>query len=232
MTALTPDDWTAICLSLKVALSACLVGTPLALGVALIQSRARSGWRLLLDTLVTLPLVLPPVATGYGLLLLLGRRGPLGHFLESVGVVFAFDWTGAALAAGIMAFPLMVRPMRLAIDALDDEVDQVARTLGASSWQRFFRLTLPLAGPGIAAGAILGFAKALGEFGATITFVAAIPGKTLTLPAAIYNATQSPGGEARAMILCLAATVLAVGAVLVSDQLGRMALRVARGPAA
>ena len=229
MSLLTPGDWAAVALSLKVALTATAFGLPLALAAAVAQARGRFAARVLLDAVVTLPLVLPPVATGYVLLLLFGRQGPVGAMLEKVGVVFAFDWTGAALAAGIMAFPLMVRPMRLAIEALDKEVDEVARTLGAPPLVRFFRVTLPLALPGVAAGAILGFAKALGEFGATITFVAAIPGETLTLPAAIYGATQTPGDEARAGALCLVAAAIAVGAVLVSDAVGRLAGRTARG---
>ncbi len=230
MGGLGPEDLGAVLLSLKVAATAVVFGAPLALAVALLQARGRFPFRVALDALVTLPLVLPPVATGYVLLLLFGRRGPIGEALEPLGVVFAFDWTGAALAAGVMAFPLMVRPMRLAIEAIDREVDEAALTLGASPFRRFAAITLPLAAPGVAAGAILGFAKALGEFGATITFVAAIPGETLTLPAAIYGAVQTPGGEARAAALCLVAAALAVGAVLVSDAVGRMAVRAARGP--
>jgi molybdate transport system permease protein len=229
VSALTPEDLTAVLLSLKVALAATLFGLPIALATAVAQARGRFAARVVLDALVTLPLVLPPVATGYVLLLLLGRRGALGAWLEKAGIVFAFDWTGAALAAGVMAFPLMVRPMRLAIEAIDREVDEVARTLGAGALIRFFRVTLPLAAPGVAAGAILGFAKALGEFGATITFVAAIPGETLTLPSAIYGATQSPGGEARAAVLCLVATAIAIAAVLVSDAVGRWAGRTSEG---
>ncbi|HEX5379873.1 MAG TPA: molybdate ABC transporter permease subunit [Phenylobacterium sp.] len=231
MTDLAPEDFAAVALSLKVALAATVFGAPLALAVALLQARARYALRVALDAVVTLPLVLPPVATGYVLLLLFGRRGAIGAFLERFGVVFAFDWTGAALAAGVMAFPLMVRPMRLAIEALDPEVGEVARTLGAGAVVRFLRLTLPLAAPGIAAGAILGFAKALGEFGATITFVAAIPGETLTLPSAIYGATQAPGSEGRAAALCLVAAAIAVASVLVSDAVGRLASRASRGPA-
>lgn len=229
MSVLTPEDFAAVLLSLQVALVATVFGMPVALATAFAQTRSRFAVRVVLDALVTLPLVLPPVATGYFLLLTFGRRGVVGAWLEKVGIVFAFDWTGAALAAGIMAFPLMVRPMRMAIEAIDREVDEVARTLGAKGVTRFFRITLPLAAPGVAAGAILGFAKALGEFGATITFVAAIPGETLTLPAAIYAATQTPGGEARAMALCLVAAVIAVAAVLVSDAVGRWAGNAARG---
>ena len=229
MSELAPEDFAAVLLSLQVALVATLFGMPVALATAFAQTRSRFAVRVVLDTLVTLPLVLPPVATGYFLLLMFGRRGVVGAWLEKVGVVFAFDWTGAALAAGVMAFPLMVRPMRIAIEAIDREVDEVARTLGASGFTRFFRVTLPLAAPGVAAGAILAFAKALGEFGATITFVAAIPGETLTLPAAIYGATQSPGGEARAAALCLVAAAIAIAAVLVSDAVGRWAGRASRG---
>jgi molybdate transport system permease protein len=229
VSALTAEDLTAVLLSLKVALAATLFALPIALATAVAQARGRFGARVVLDALVTLPLVLPPVATGYVLLLLFGRRGAVGAWLEKAGIVFAFDWTGAALAAGVMAFPLMVRPMRLAIEAIDREVDEVARTLGAGALTRFFRVTLPLAAPGVAAGAILGFAKALGEFGATITFVAAIPGETLTLPSAIYGATQSPGGEARAAALCLVAAAIAVAAVLVSDAVGRWAGRTSQG---
>ena len=229
MSHLTPDDLLAILLSLKVAAAAVAFGLPLAIVVALAQARGRFAARVALDVLVTLPLVLPPVATGFVLLLLLGRRGAIGAWLADFGLVFAFDWTGAAVAAGVMAFPLMVRPIRLAMESVDRELDEVARTLGAGPVTRFFRVTLPLAAPGVAAGAVLGFAKAVGEFGATITFVGAIPGETLTLPSSIYAATQSPGGEARAAVLCLVAAVIAVGAVLVSDAVGRWAGRAALG---
>ncbi|MBA3811896.1 MAG: molybdate ABC transporter permease subunit [Caulobacteraceae bacterium] len=218
---LGPDDVQAVLLSLKVAATATAAGLPVALVVAYALARGRFAGRSLLDAVTHLPLVLPPVATGYALLVLLGHRGVLGRGLETIGVVFAFRWTGAALAAGIMAFPLMVRPIRLSIEAIDREVDEAARTLGAGPLVRFFRITVPLAAPGLAAGAVLGFAKALGEFGATITFVAAIPGETLTLPTAIYQATQSPGGETRAAALCVIAATIAVTAVLVSDAVSR-----------
>ena len=218
MSALTPDDLAAVVLSLKVAGAATLVSLPVAFAVALLLARGRFPGRSLVDALVHLPLVLPPVATGYVLLILLGRNGPLGRPLAEIGIVFAFDWTGAALASAVMAFPLMVRPIRLAIEAIDVEVDEVARTLGARPLRRLLRITLPLAGPGLIAGAVLGFAKALGEFGATITFAAAIPGETLTLPTAIYQAVQQPGGEGRALTLCAVATVIAVVA---SNALGR-----------
>jgi molybdate transport system permease protein len=218
---LPPEDVQAVLLSLKVAATATAVGLPIALGVAYALARGRFPGRALLDALTHLPLVLPPVATGYALLVLLGPHGPLGRPLASLGIVFAFRWTGAALAAGIMAFPLMVRPIRLSIEAIDREVDEAARTLGAGPLVRLIRVTIPLAGPGLAAGAVLGFAKALGEFGATITFVAAIPGESLTLPTAIYQATQTPGGESRAVVLCAIAAAIAILAVLVSDAVSR-----------
>ncbi len=212
-----PDDLAAVLLSLKVALIATLGGLPLAFAVAYALARGRFPGRALLDAAVHLPLVLPPVATGFALLVLFGRRGVFGHTLEVIGIVLAFRWTGAALAASVMAFPLMVRPIRLAIEAIDREVDEAALTLGAGPLTRLWRVTIPLAGPGLAAGAVLGFAKALGEFGATITFVAAIPGETLTLPTAIYQASQNPGGEAHTLVLCGVAAAIALGAVLASD---------------
>ena len=220
-----PDDLTAILLSLRVAAVAVLAGLPLAVLAAYALSRGRLAGRVALETLVTLPLVLPPVATGYLLLVLFGRAGPIGALLAHAGIVLSFRWTGAALAAAVMSFPLMVRPMRLAMEAIEPEVDEAALTLGAPALTRFFRLTLPLAAPGLAAGAVLGFARALGEFGATITFVGAIPGETLTLPTAIYQATQSPGGEREALILCLVAASLSVAAVLVSELVSRAVIR-------
>ncbi len=226
MILLDPGDLAIVWLSLKVAGTATVASLPLAAAMAYVLARGRFPGRSLLDALTHLPLVLPPVATGYGLLLLLGHNGVLGRPLGALGLVFAFRWTGAALAAGIMAFPLMVRPIRIAIEATDPEIDEAARTLGASRLVRIFRITLPLAGPGIAAAVVLGFAKALGEFGATITFVAAIPGETLTLPTAIYQATQSPGGETRTLILCGIAASLAIIAVLASNAISqRAALR-------
>ncbi len=221
MSLLTPEDLDAVLLSLKVAAVATLAALPIAFGAALALARGRFPGRSALDALVHLPLVLPPVATGYALLILLGRNGPVGSLLADIGIVFVFDWTGAALAAAVMAFPLLVRPMRLAIEAIDPEVDETARTLGAGFLPRLLRVTLPLAGPGILGAVVLGFAKALGEFGATITFAAAIPGETLTLPTAIYQATQLPGGETRALALCGVATVIAVAAVFASNALSR-----------
>ncbi|HEY5105394.1 MAG TPA: molybdate ABC transporter permease subunit [Caulobacteraceae bacterium] len=225
MSVLDPEDVGAIILSLKVAGTSMAIGLPIALGVAYALARGRFPGRALLDALTHLPLVLPPVATGFALLVLFGPRGPLGRALEVVGITVAFRWTGAALAAGIMAFPLMVRPIRLSIEAIDREVDEAARTLGAGPLVRFFRITTPLAAPGLIAGAVLGFAKALGEFGATITFVGAIPGETLTLPTAIYQATQVPGAEDQALVLCAIAAVIAIAAVLVSDLVSRRLTR-------
>lgn len=222
---LTAQDWAAIGLSLRVALVATVFALPLAILTALALARGRFFGRGALDALTHLPLVLPPVATGYALLILFGRNGVIGARLSEIGIVFAFDWTGAALAAGIMAFPLMVRPIRLSIEAIDRDVEEVATTLGARPVRRFFRVTLPLAGPGVAAGAVLGFAKALGEFGATITFVGAIPGESLTLPASIWSATQSPGAEDRALMLCLVAVAIAVIAVAASEVLTRWSRR-------
>ena len=198
---------------------------PVALLVAYALSRARLAARVPLEAAVTLPLVLPPVATGYVLLVLFGRKGAIGAWLAKAGIVLGFHWTGAALAAAVMAFPLLVRPMRLAMEAIEPEVDEAGLTLGAGRLTRFFTLTLPLAAPGVAAGLVLGFAKALGEFGATITFVGAIPGETLTLPTAIYQATQSPGHEGEAMALCVIAAAIAVAAVLVSEIVGRAVAR-------
>ena len=230
MSLLGSEDVGAIALSLKVAVTATVLGLPIALAVAYALARGRFPGRSLLDAVTHLPLVLPPVATGFALLVLFGPRGPLGHALSAIGVTIAFRWTGAALAAGIMAFPLMVRPIRLSIEAIDREVDEAARTLGAGPLTRFFRITTPLAAPGLAAGAVLGFAKALGEFGATITFAAAIPGETLTLPADIYQAAQTPGEEPHAIALCAIAAVIAVAAALTSEALaGRFATRTRAG---
>ena len=228
MNLFTGEDVGAILLSLRVAAVAVAVGLPLALATAYALSRGRLAGRVLIEAAVTLPLVLPPVATGYILLILFGRVGPIGQLLGHLGLALSFRWTGAALAAGVMAFPLLVRPMRLAMEAIEPEVDEAALTLGAPPLVRFFTLTLPLAAPGVAAGVVLGFAKALGEFGATITFVGAIPGETLTLPTAIYQATQSPGEEGHAIALCAVSATLAVVSVLISELIGRAIVRRAR----
>ncbi|MDX2101875.1 MAG: molybdate ABC transporter permease subunit [Alphaproteobacteria bacterium] len=219
---LTPEEWTAIGLSLQVASVATLASLPVALAVALLLARARFPGKAVLDGLVHLPLVLPPVVTGYALLLLFGRRGPIGAWLEAnLGLVFSFRWTGAALAAAVMGFPLMVRAMRLSLEAIDRRVEQAASTLGAGPVMVFLTITLPLAVPGVLAGAVLSFAKALGEFGATITFVSNIPGETQTIPAAIYGLTQVPDGEAAAVRLSVVAVVISLGALVASDWLAR-----------
>lgn len=221
MSTLTSDDLGAILLSLRVAATATVVGLPIALLVAWLLARRRFPGRGLLDAATHLPLVLPPVATGYGLLLLFGAESPAGRILDRLGAPLAFRWTGAAVAAMIMAFPLMVRPIRLSIEAIDVEVEEAARILGAGPLVRFWKITAPLASPGVAAGAVLGFAKALGEFGATITFVGAIVGQTLTLPTDIYQATQTPGGETRSLVLCGIAAAIAIAAVLAADAVQR-----------
>jgi molybdate transport system permease protein len=219
---LTPDEWIAVRLSLKVAAVAALASLPLAIGVAYALARGRFPGRVALDGVVHLPLVLPPVVTGYLLLLAFGRRGPLGAALESCcGIVFSFRWTGAALAAAVMAFPLMVRAIRLSLEAIDTRLEEAASTLGANRLWVFATVTLPLALPGVVAGLILAFAKALGEFGATITFVSAIPGETQTVPTAIYAYTQVPGGESGALRLSLVATAIALAAVIASEILTR-----------
>jgi molybdate transport system permease protein len=219
---LTPEAWGAVFLSLKVSLIATLFSLPLAIFIGYVLARWRfRGWHLL-NSLVHLPLILPPVVTGYLLLTLFGRRGLIGEWLfDTFGLIIAFRWTGAALAAAIMGFPLMVRAIRLAIEAIDPGLNEAAHTLGASKLRTFFTLTLPLATPGIIAGAILGFAKAMGEFGATITFVAAIPGETLTVPSAIYGLLQIPGQESSVIRLVILSILLAMGALIASEYLAR-----------
>jgi molybdate transport system permease protein len=227
--ALSPEEWTAVALSLRVSIVATLASLPLGVLVALALARGRFPGKTLLDGLVHLPLVLPPVVTGYVLLLLFGRKGAIGAFLDqSLGIVLAFRWTGAALAAAVMGFPLMVRAIRLAIEAVDPGLERAAGALGAGPAMVFLTVTLPLALPGVLAGAVLGFAKALGEFGATITFVSAIPGETRTIPAAIYALTQVPGGHAGALRLSLVAAAIALGALVISELLARRVRRDAR----
>ncbi|TFL18168.1 molybdate ABC transporter permease subunit [Jannaschia formosa] len=228
MIDLPPEAWEALTLSLRVSLVATLAAMPPALWVAHLLARGRFRGRWLLDALVHLPLVLPPVVTGFALLLLFSRAGPLGAVLEPLGLGLAFRWTGAALAAGIMAFPLIVRAIRLAIEAVDPKLEEAASTLGSSPFRVWRTVTLPLIAPGLLAGATLGFAKAFGEFGATITFVASIPGETRTLPAAIYAFLQVPGAEPALAGLVGIAVTVAVGAVLVSNWLApRVAARIA-----
>ena len=217
MLDLTPAEWTAVALSLKVAAVATLASLGPGLATAWLLARRRFPGRALLDGLVHLPLILPPVVTGYLLLLAFGRRGPVGSLLAEVGVVLAFRWTGAALACAIMGFPLMVRAMRLSIEAVDRRIEQAAGTLGASPLSVFLTVTLPLSLPGCIAGAVLAFAKAMGEFGATITFVSNIPGETQTLPSAIYTLTQVPGGEGTALRLTLVSIAISVTALLASE---------------
>jgi len=220
--AITPAEWTAIGLSLRVGLVATLVALPFAIVFAVILARGRFPGRTALDALVHLPLVAPPVVTGYLLLLAFGLQGPIGGFLaERFGIVFAFRWTGAALAAGIMGFPLMVRAMRLSVEAIDRRLESAAATLGAAPVRVFATVTLPLMLPGILAGTVLCFARALGEFGATITFVANIPGETRTIPSAIYTALQTPGGEGPALRLTAISLLIAFAALVASELLSR-----------
>ena len=215
-------EWAALALSLKVSLCASLFSLPFAIALAWVLARTHFWGKSIVSALVHLPLVLPPVVTGYGLLLVFGRQGVIGGFLEThFGLILAFRWTGAALAAAIMGFPLMVRVIQLAIEALDPKLEEAAKTLGAGWGARFVLIVLPLIAPSILAGGILGFAKAMGEFGATITFVANIPGQTQTLPSAIYAFLQVPGGEASALRLVTLSVIVALGAVFISDWLGR-----------
>jgi molybdate transport system permease protein len=226
--SLTVEQMAAVILSLQVAGLAVVLSLPFGIFVAWALARRRFPGQGLLNAAIHLPLILPPVVTGYGLLLLFGRRGVFGPVLESLGLVLAFRWTGAVLAAAVMAFPLMVRAMRLAFEAVDPRLEAAARTLGAPPWAVFATVTLPLILPGVLAGAVLAFAKGLGEFGATITFVANIPGQTQTLPTAIYTALQLPDGEALAARLTLISVALACGALALSEMLAaRMRARIA-----
>lgn len=221
---LTPQDWTAIALSLRIALVATAVSLPFGIAIALLLARKEFWGKALVDAVVLLPLVLPPVVTGYLLLITLGRRAPVGAFLaDHFGIVFAFRWTGAVISCGVMAFPLMVRAIRLSIEAIDRRLEDAASTLGANPFWNFVTITLPLALPGVIAGAMLAFARALGEFGATITFVSNIPGETQTISAAIYTLTQVPGGDAAAMKLVVVAILISLGALLASEWLARRA---------
>jgi molybdate transport system permease protein len=223
---LSPDEWTAVALSLRVATVATLVSLPFGIAIATLLARGRFWGHTVLDGLVLLPLVLPPVVTGYLLLILFGRRGPIGAFLaDNFGIVFSFRWTGAALACGVMGFPLMVRAIRLSIEAVDRKLEQAAGTLGANRTWVFLTVTLPLIVPGLLTGMILCFAKAMGEFGATITFVSNIPGETQTLPSAIYTFTQVPGGDVGAFRLTLVSIAIAMLALLASGLMARFANR-------
>jgi molybdate transport system permease protein len=221
---LSPQEWTAVALSLRIATVSTLVALPFGIAVATLLARKDFWGKSLLDAIVYLPLVLPPVVTGYLLLITLGRRAPVGAFLaDHFGIVFSFRWTGAALACGVMAFPLMVRAIRLSIEAIDRRLEDAAATLGANRTWLFLTITLPLALPGIIAGMMLAFARALGEFGATITFVSNIPGETQTISAAIYTLTQVPGGDAAALSLVIVSIIISLAALIASEWFARRA---------
>jgi molybdate transport system permease protein len=221
---LSPQEWTAVALSLRVAAISTVVALPFGIAVATLLARGSFWGKSVLDAVVHLPLVLPPVVTGYLLLISLGRKAPLGAFLsDHFGIVFSFRWTGAAVACGVMAFPLMVRAIRLSIEAIDRRLEDAAATLAATPFWIFTTVTLPLALPGIIAGMMLAFARALGEFGATITFVSNIPGETQTISAAIYTLIQVPGGDADALKLVLVSIVICFAALLASEWLARRA---------
>ena len=221
MPTFTADELTAIALSLKVASVAALASLPFGVALGWLLARKRFFGKSLVDALVHLPLVLPPVVVGYALLVTFGSQGAVGKMLAALGIDFSFRWTGAALASAIMGFPLMVRAIRLSIEATDRRLEQAAATLGASPWRVFRTVTLPLAFPGIAAGTVLAFAKALGEFGATITFVSNIPGETQTLSSAIYGLMQVPGGESGIWRLAMVAVGISLLALLLSEWLTR-----------
>lgn len=224
MFELSPQDWTAVALSLRVAAVSTVVALPFGIAIATLLARKDFWGKSLVDAIVLLPLVLPPVVTGYLLLITFGRKAPVGAFLaDHFGIVFSFRWTGAALACGIMAFPLMVRAIRLSIEAIDRRLEDAAATLGANRVWLFLTITLPLALPGIIAGMMLAFARALGEFGATITFVSNIPGETQTISAAIYTLTQVPGGDSAALSLVTVAVIISLAALIASEWLARRA---------
>jgi molybdate transport system permease protein len=226
----TAEEWEVLRLSIKVALWSVAGSLPLGLGAAYVLARSTFPGKSVLDAVVHLPLVLPPVVIGYFLLLLLGRRGPLGAFLEhTFGIVLAFRWTGAAVACAVMGFPLMVRAIRLSLDAVDEKLEAAARTLGAGRLRALATVTLPLALPGVITGMLLSFARSLGEFGATITFVSNIPGETRTLPLAIYTYTQIPGGDPQALRLSFIAVAVSLAALLLSEVMARRATQAMKG---
>ncbi|MEV4933015.1 molybdate ABC transporter permease subunit [Sphingobium sp. LMC3-1-1.1] len=221
---LSPEEWGIVTLSLRVSLVAVGLMLPVAFAFAWLLARWRFPGKLLVDALVHLPLVVPPVVTGWLLLVLFGANGPLGRLFEQAfGLSFMFRWTGAALASAIMAMPLMVRAMRLSIEGIDRRLEQAAQTLGAGRWRVFLTISLPLSLPGIVAGLVLGFARSIGEFGATITFVSDVPGETRTLPIAIYSALQLPGAEAAVTRLAVISILLSLGALVTSEALARRA---------
>jgi molybdate transport system permease protein len=219
---LTDLEWQAIGLSLRVAFFSVIGSLPFGIAVAWLLARRNFPGKSLVDGLVHVPLVVPPVVVGYGLLVLFGRRGPIGAWLyDHLGITLIFTWKGAALAAAVMAFPLMVRAIRLSLEAVDRKLEAAARTLGAGPFDVLFSVTLPLALPGLLVGAVLAFARGLGEFGATIIFVGNIPGETRTIPIAIYTLTQDPEGDLAALRLSIISVVLALVALIASEVLAR-----------
>lgn len=228
--SLTPAEWEAIALSLKVSILAVGASLPAGIAAAWVLSRCRFPGKGILDGVIHLPLVLPPVVTGYLLLVFLGRNGIIGSFLyHTLGITLAFTWKGAAVAAAVMAFPLLVRAVRLSADTVDRGLEDAARTLGAGRVRVFFTVTLPMMVPGIITGVILAFARSLGEFGATITFVSNIRGETQTLPLALYSLTQVPDGEAGAARLCIISVVLAMTALIFSEWTAKRFNAIIRG---
>jgi molybdate transport system permease protein len=222
----SPEEWQAIWLTLKVAILAVLGSLPLAIGVAWLLSYTRFPGKIVLEALISLPLVLPPVVTGYALLVLLGRHGAVGRFLDQdLGIVLAFRWTGAAVAAAVMGFPFMVRGIRLSFDAIERDLEGAAASLGAPGWLVFVTISLPLAIPGLLSGAVLAFGRSLGEFGATITFVSSIPGETRTISSTIYGLLQTPDGDAAVLRLCAVSLVLSFGSLIASELLIRAGRR-------
>ncbi|HCQ0570703.1 TPA: molybdate ABC transporter permease subunit [Escherichia coli] len=220
---LTDPEWQAVLLSLKVSSLAVLFSLPFGIFFAWLLVRCTFPGKALLDSVLHLPLVLPPVVVGYLLLVSMGRRGFIGERLyDWFGITFAFSWRGAVLAAAVMSFPLMVRAIRLALEGVDVKLEQAARTLGAGRWRVFFTITIPLTLPGIIVGTVLAFARSLGEFGATITFVSNIPGETRTIPSAMYTLIQTPGGESDAARLCIISIALAMISLLISEWLARI----------
>ena len=223
---LNPEEWQAIWLTLKVAVLAVIGSLPFAIGIAWLLSYRSFPGKIFIEALVSLPLVLPPVVTGYALLILLGRHGVVGHFLDQeLGIVLAFRWTGAAVAAAVMGFPFMVRGIRLSFDAIDRDLEGAAASLGAPGWLVFLSVTLPLAVPGLLSGAVLAFGRSLGEFGATITFVASIPGETRTIASTIYALLQTPEGDDAVIRLCIVSLILSFGSLVISEMLIRAGQR-------
>jgi molybdate transport system permease protein len=222
----SPEEWQAIWLTLKVAILAVLGSLPFAIGIAWLLSYTRFPGKIVLEALISLPLVLPPVVTGYALLVLLGRHGAVGRVLDQdLGIVLAFRWTGAAVAAAVMGFPFMVRGIRLSFDAIERDLEGAAASLGAPGWLVFVTISLPLAIPGLLSGAVLAFGRSLGEFGATITFVSSIPGETRTISSTIYGLLQTPDGDAAVLRLCAVSLVLSFGSLIASELLIRAGRR-------